>query len=113
MYNNTGTITSKKDIGSLSVDIYMEAYLDIETTGLNMWGFEITTISLYDGESIFYYVNGQNLEDFEKDIRNSESFLKLKQTDDELSRTNRKLHEEISVIWLRRIVPGKCKFCPL
>jgi len=44
-------------------------YLDIETTGLKMWGFKITTISLYDGESIFYYVNGQNLEDFEKDIK--------------------------------------------
>ncbi|MFC1822415.1 ribonuclease H-like domain-containing protein [Thermodesulfobacteriota bacterium] len=43
-------------------------YLDIETTGLNMWGFEITTISLYDGESIFCYVKDQNLEDFEKDI---------------------------------------------
>lgn len=44
-------------------------YLDIETTGLEMWGFEITTISLYDGESISYYVNGRNLEDFEKDIK--------------------------------------------
>jgi hypothetical protein len=44
-------------------------YLDIETTGLKMWGFEITTISLYDGKTISYYVNGQNLEDFEKDIK--------------------------------------------
>ncbi len=39
-------------------------YLDIETTGLKMWGFEITTISLYDGESIYYYIKGQNLDDF-------------------------------------------------
>jgi len=39
-------------------------YLDIETTGLNMWGSEITTIALYNGESIFYYVNGNNLDDF-------------------------------------------------
>lgn len=39
-------------------------FLDIETTGLKMWGFEITTIALYDGESIFYYVKGQNLDGF-------------------------------------------------
>lgn len=44
-------------------------YLDIETTGLKMWGFEITTISLYDGKTISYYVKGQNLKDFEKDIK--------------------------------------------
>ena len=40
------------------------AYLDIETTGLNPWACEITTIALYDGRSISYYVNGVNLEDF-------------------------------------------------
>lgn len=44
-------------------------YLDIETTGLKMWGFEITTISLYDGESISYYVKDQNLKDFMDDIQ--------------------------------------------
>lgn len=44
-------------------------YLDIETTGLKMWGFEITTISMFDGESIFYYVKDQNLDDFAKDIK--------------------------------------------
>ncbi len=44
-------------------------YLDIETTGLKMWGFEITTISLYDGESIYYYIKGQNLDDFLDRIR--------------------------------------------
>ncbi|MBU4259645.1 MAG: ribonuclease H-like domain-containing protein [Proteobacteria bacterium] len=39
-------------------------YLDIETTGLERWGNEITTIALYDGNSINYYVNGHNLDDF-------------------------------------------------
>jgi len=45
------------------------AYLDIETTGLNSWGNEITTIALYDGKSIFTYVQGQNLDDFKEDIK--------------------------------------------
>ncbi len=44
-------------------------YLDIETTGLESWGNEITTIALYDGKSIAHYINGQNLDDFMDDIR--------------------------------------------
>ncbi|MEE8398677.1 MAG: ribonuclease H-like domain-containing protein [Desulfobacterales bacterium] len=44
------------------------AYLDIETTGLEKWACEITTIALYNGESVFYYVNGQNLDDFVGEI---------------------------------------------
>jgi hypothetical protein len=45
------------------------AYLDIETTGLDSGTNEITTIALYDGKSIFTYVQGQNLEEFREDIR--------------------------------------------
>ena len=45
------------------------AYLDIETTGLDSWGNEITTIALYDGGSVFTYIQGQNLDKFEKDIQ--------------------------------------------
>lgn len=44
------------------------AYLDIETTGLDDFA-EITTIALYDGQEIFTYVNGRNLDDFVEDIR--------------------------------------------
>src|SRR3989304_4132956 len=45
------------------------AYLDIETTGLDSWRNEITTIALYDGNSIFTYVQGQNLDEFKEDIQ--------------------------------------------
>lgn len=44
-------------------------YLDIETTGLESWGNIITTIALYDSDSITYYINGQNLNEFPNDIR--------------------------------------------
>ena len=44
------------------------AYIDIETTGLENWYNEITTIALYDGQTVHTYVNGQNLEDFVQDI---------------------------------------------
>ncbi len=47
------------------------AYLDIETTGLGP-NAEITTIALYDGCDVHCYINGRNLEDFEKDIWNYE-----------------------------------------
>ncbi|MBN2041998.1 MAG: ribonuclease H-like domain-containing protein [Spirochaetes bacterium] len=42
------------------------AYIDIETTGL--YNPDITTIALYDGNKINYYVNGRNLDVFIDDI---------------------------------------------
>ncbi len=46
------------------------AYIDIETTGLSENINIITTIALYDGVSIFTYVNGKNLDCFVDDIMN-------------------------------------------
>jgi uncharacterized protein len=44
------------------------AYLDIETSG-GASGFDhITTIALYDGETIFHYVWNENLHQFREDI---------------------------------------------
>lgn len=45
------------------------AYLDIETTGLDSWSNKITTVAVYDGKSVFTYVQGHNLDDFKKDIQ--------------------------------------------
>lgn len=44
------------------------AYIDIETTGLYAGLAIITTIAIYDGSQIKYYVNGKNLDDFKTDI---------------------------------------------
>jgi uncharacterized protein YprB with RNaseH-like and TPR domain len=44
------------------------AYLDIETTGLDRAHDTITTIALYAGSEIKWYVQGQNLDDFPRDI---------------------------------------------
>jgi uncharacterized protein YprB with RNaseH-like and TPR domain len=44
-------------------------YLDIETTGLDRYFNDITTIALYDGQCIQTYVQGQNLEDFIENIQ--------------------------------------------
>ncbi|MBD3209813.1 exonuclease [Candidatus Micrarchaeota archaeon] len=45
------------------------AYLDIETTGLSAEQNHLTVIGVYDGKKTRSYVQGQNLEDFKKDIR--------------------------------------------
>lgn len=45
------------------------AYVDIETTGLGADSSRITTIALYDGMAIRYYVYGKNLDRFPDDIR--------------------------------------------
>ncbi len=44
------------------------AFVDIETTGL-YWSDEITTAVLYDGRSVRYYVNGKNLDEFPRDLK--------------------------------------------
>ena len=44
------------------------AYLDIETTGMAGQGNHITTVSMYDGHRVFYYVNGRNLSRFPEDV---------------------------------------------
>ncbi len=44
------------------------AYLDIETTGLGGGVDHITTIAVYDGDSVSYYVYDRNLDDFVEDI---------------------------------------------
>jgi uncharacterized protein YprB with RNaseH-like and TPR domain/predicted nuclease with RNAse H fold len=45
------------------------AFLDIETTGLSFCYDDITLIGLYDGEHVKTFVQGQNLGDFESEIR--------------------------------------------
>jgi len=45
------------------------AYIDIETTGFKGQNNYITTIALYDGKNIKYYVHGKNLNDFKQDIK--------------------------------------------
>ncbi|HUW58173.1 MAG TPA: ribonuclease H-like domain-containing protein [Planctomycetota bacterium] len=40
------------------------AYLDIETTGLGLPGDYITSIALYDGETVRTFVKGENLDEF-------------------------------------------------
>ncbi len=44
------------------------AFLDIETTGMTLYGHEITVIGLYDGEQMYHFINGQNLEEFQDAI---------------------------------------------
>jgi hypothetical protein len=51
-----------------------------------------------------------NLESF---IRKPEAFQDLKKTYNEIERLKEKLREELAIIRLRRIVPGRCKYCPL
>ncbi len=40
------------------------AYLDIETTGLGQPGDHVTTVALFDGRTVRYFIHGENLSDF-------------------------------------------------
>jgi len=56
---------------------------------------------------------GEVLLDWESRIRHWEEFEKLKKSFTELRRVEKNLTQELTVITLRRIVPGRCRYCPL
>ena len=45
------------------------AYIDIESTGFKGNNNYITTIALYDGNEVYYYVHGKNMNQFKYDIK--------------------------------------------
>ena len=53
------------------------------------------------------------IEDLESRIRDQEDYRNLEKTIAEIGRLGGKLREELAIIRLRRIVPGRCKYCPL
>ncbi|MBA7611805.1 hypothetical protein ES703_19036 [subsurface metagenome] len=53
------------------------------------------------------------LEDWELRIKQWEEYQKLEKSFTELRRVEKNLRDELAVITLRRIVPGRCKYCPL
>ena len=46
-------------------------------------------------------------------IRQWEEYTKLEKSFTELRRVEKDLREELAVITLRRVVPGRCRYCPL
>jgi hypothetical protein len=51
--------------------------------------------------------------DLEARLKNSEVYAGLEKLWVETKHTKRKLREELAVIRFRRIVPGRCRYCPL
>jgi hypothetical protein len=51
--------------------------------------------------------------EFESLLKNSKEFIKEQKDIVALNRIGNKLREELAVIRLRRIIPGRCKYCPL
>jgi hypothetical protein len=51
--------------------------------------------------------------DFESKIKTWEQFQEMQKSFVEKERVKSALQDELATIYLRRIIPGKCKFCPL
>ncbi|MFH1520411.1 MAG: ribonuclease H-like domain-containing protein [Candidatus Micrarchaeota archaeon] len=51
------------------------AYLDIETTGLGRGTDYVTVIGVFDGKKVHSYVHGQNMGDFNSDIRDYDAVV--------------------------------------
>ncbi|MFC1967745.1 hypothetical protein ACFLV2_03830 [Chloroflexota bacterium] len=55
----------------------------------------------------------QILSDYEADILKWESYQELQQVYSDLSSLKKSMSEELDIITLRRVVPGRSKYCPL
>ena len=51
--------------------------------------------------------------DYESKLMTLEHFSPTERLYDELTRLQGALRDELSIVTLRRIVPGKCKYCPV
>lgn len=58
-------------------------------------------------------VMSEVLRDWESRLRELEELGKLKKCFLDLSKVEKNLNDEIAVITLRRVVPGRCHYCPL
>ncbi len=53
------------------------------------------------------------LVDFESRVRDWQQYLDMKKNAEELKQIKAKLRDELAIITLRRVVPGRCKYCPI
>jgi hypothetical protein len=53
------------------------------------------------------------LQDWESRVKQYDEYQKLEKSFLELRRVEKNLSDEIAVITLRRVVPGRCRYCPL
>lgn len=51
--------------------------------------------------------------DFESELKNRAEYLEMEKLYNKLERLKKGIGEILTVVLLRRIVPGKCKYCPL
>lgn len=55
----------------------------------------------------------QLIERYEAEVKLWDEYKALVKVNDGLSRLKRDIGDEIAIITLRRVVPGKCLYCPL
>jgi hypothetical protein len=53
------------------------------------------------------------IRDLESKVTNLEEYRKLQKLFGELERLKRNVRDELAIITMRRVVPGRCKYCPI
>ena len=120
--DENGVIPGIRDALVFQADRWSQGYkgLNIDDNLITEPAKEEGFITLRYGFSRMGLVREENvaivrevLEDFESRIKKWDGFINLEKAYTEDKRLKQNLKDELVVIMLRRIVPGRCKFCPI
>ncbi|MFC1903245.1 hypothetical protein ACFLX4_04175 [Chloroflexota bacterium] len=105
----------QRSSGSTGLNVARDLRTEPAGEGLVQLCYGFSRTDIVKSEDAERYLNTlrEIIECLEQDMANWEVYKNLRKTNDEISRLERKLHEELAVIRLRRIVPGRCRYCPL
>jgi hypothetical protein len=97
--------------GQEGLNIDRDIHIEKATEGLVMMKYGFSHFGEIDESSV--ETIRAVLVDFESELRNRPEYLEMEKLYNRLGRLKDSINEVLTVVLLRRIVPGKCKFCPL
>jgi hypothetical protein len=84
------------------IDSRQEGYVDMRYGAFHVWVLETYIEKVR-----------QILQDYESEIRDWEQYEDMQKQFRQFESLSRRLRDDLAVIIMRRIVPGRCKYCPI
>jgi hypothetical protein len=110
-------VTEAKQWSNGNIGYTLKDSLVVEPAGEGLvnprFGFAHMGIMEVDHSEIYVKIVHDVINELEIKVTDREEYHDLEKSVAEIGRLAGKLREELAVIRLRRIVPGRCKYCPL